>query len=184
MAASAASTTSKPDWNRLPVTCRLSPFWYERQTVRDAAFKGLAFLGCLSLGGAGYTGYTQSIKLPSFFLCLGTAIASFLAASRCLTRSLNDPKVALELREKAGRDLQTSPDLTFVTFFQKYNELLTKKILEPSDISPLLEKDVDQLDYSKFVEKHAGTEVECKKGLFKALFYVNRSSCPDQLSIL
>jgi hypothetical protein len=168
MAASTISTT-KPNFDKLPGACNLSPFWYERQTVRDAAFKSLAFLGCLSLGGAGYTGYTQSIKLPSFLLCLGTAVASFLVASRCLTRSLNDPKVALELRKKAGHDLENSPDLTFSTFFKKYSELLTKRILEPSDISPLLERDVEQLDYSTFVAKHAGTDLACKKGLFQAL---------------
>jgi len=166
---SASTASLKPNWNKLPDTFNLSPRWYERQNVRDAAFKSLTLLGMASLGGAGYTGYTQSAKLPSFFVLLGVAVTSFLVAVRCLTPSIQDPAVALKLRQTAGRDLETSPDLTFAGFFQKYRELLAKNILEPSDATLLLEKDIEQLDYSAFVTKHAGTDVACKKALYKTL---------------
>ncbi|MBS0648213.1 MAG: hypothetical protein JSS10_03195 [Verrucomicrobia bacterium] len=155
------------------------PAWHHTPTVRRQLFQGLALLSGVSLVRAGYVGYTQSVKNISFYSLLGVAALSFIAALRCLPFSKNtdDYAVAKQLRQRAIQEIESSPDLKFSEFLRKYKGLLDRSILEPSDAKGLLERDVMQLDYVPFMDKHAGGDLVRKEKIIEILSH----ECQERL---
>lgn len=170
-----ALTSSKLDSGTLPLGYYSKdhslPINRAQQKTQNLIFRGLALLSGASLARAGYVGYTQSVKNKTFYALLAVAITSLLAAWRCWpsSRNRNETEVALQLRQKAMQEIESSPNLKFSEFFRKYKGLLDRGILEPSDVNFLLERDVVQLDYEPFMERHAGGDLHCKDEIIKGL---------------
>jgi hypothetical protein len=170
-----ALTSSKLDSGTLPLGYYSKdhslPINRAQQKTQNLIFQGLALLSGASLAKAGYVGYTQSVKNKTFYALLAVAITSLIAAWRYWpsSRNRNESEVALQLRQKAMQEIESSPNLKFSEFFRKYKGLLDRGILEPSDANFLLERDVVQLDYEPFMERHAGGDLHCKDEIIKGL---------------
>ena len=96
------------------------------------------------------------------FLLGALAAASFLVAQRIFSVSRNYPK---QLRIQAGAEIEKSG--TFKDFGTKYRDLISQQILLRTDINFLIERDVQEMGYAAFMEKHANPD--CKQALIDTL---------------
>ena len=161
-----AASPLSTSWAQLPVT--LSPHWYDHTRIRCIGAAAFTLLGIALCGLSGHLFSKASIRMDQMLLLLGAGVVSLFFASRCWSPSLNDPETALDLRKKAGLEIQGS-GMTYALFCSKFKALLSKGILQTSDVTPLLERDVAQLNYPDFVRKHAGENLEHKRALLQAL---------------
>jgi len=152
------------NWGVLPVVPTRA--WNDYRSDREKASFGVALLG-LGLSAVSY--YFISSPYQRIGVISGIASGSLYAIWQCMTPpAKTQEQLALELRQKAGAEIDQN-NIGYAQFFTTYQDLLQRKILQNSDITPVLERDIVNLTYPQFMQKHAGVEAGWRTEVLNAL---------------
>lgn len=141
------------DWNELPEP--VQPAWYESAKVQKIVGIILLALGLVFAGLTVFTVLTfDAMRITVIFVCGALALLALASVvigvvMLCKSPSFNDSDYRKKLRLAAGGDLEKN-NYSLDEIRKKYR----KEIVGDKDINALIQKDVLNLSYQGFVDKH------------------------------